>query len=73
MHKNTKYWCFTWGTTVNKKKLPNEIKLKNFLNKITKTCVFQLENGTLRNKEHYQGAFTLIGIHVSKMVAIRSF
>ena len=21
MHKNTKYWCFTWGTTVSQKKV----------------------------------------------------
>ena len=31
MHKNTKYWSFTWGTTVIQKKLPNEVKLKKFL------------------------------------------
>jgi len=30
MHKNTKYWCFTWGTRVAQKKLSNEVKLKNF-------------------------------------------
>ena len=58
---------------MNKKKLPNEIKLKNFLNKITETCVFQLENGTLRNKEHYQGAFILIGIRVSKKQLLELF
>lgn len=61
MHKNTKYWSFTWGTTVIQKKLPNEVKLKNFLNNITEICVFQLECGSIKNKEHYQGAFILVG------------
>lgn len=40
MYKNTKYWCFTWGTTVTKKKFPNEAKLKKFLNNITEVYVF---------------------------------
>lgn len=73
MNNNTKHWTFTWGTTVNQKKLPNETKLKNFLNKITENGVFQLENGTIRNKEHYQGAFTLIGIRVSKKQLLELF
>jgi len=73
MHKNTKYWCFTWGTTVTQKKLPNEIKLKNFLNNITEICVFQLERGTIKNKEHYQGAFTLVGPRISKKQLLERF
>ena len=39
LHNNTKYWAFTWGTTVTQKKLPGEKKLKNFLNRITETCM----------------------------------
>nr|ULD16019.1 hypothetical protein [Cylindrotheca closterium] len=73
MHKNTKYWCFTWGTTVTQKKLPNEIKLKKFLNNITEICVFQLERGTIKNKEHYQGAFTLVGPRISKKQLLERF
>ena len=73
MHKNTKYWSFTWGTTVSQKRLPNEIKLKNFLNRITENCVFQLECGTIKNKEHYQGAFTLVGPRVSKKKLLERF
>jgi len=49
IHKNTKYWSFTCGTTVMQKKLPNEVKLKKFLNNITEICVFQLECGSVKN------------------------
>lgn len=73
MHKNTKYWSFTWGTTVTQKKLPNEVKLKNFLNNITEICVFQLECGSIKNKEHYQGAFTLVGPRLSKKQLLERF
>lgn len=73
MHKNTKYWSFTWGTTVIQKKLPNEVKLKNFLNNITEICVFQLECGSIKNKEHYQGAFTLVGPRLSKKPLLERF
>lgn len=73
MHKNTKYWAFTWGTTVTQKKLPNEVKLKKFLNNITEICVFQLKCGSVKNKEHYQGAFTLVGPRVSKKQLLEWF
>ena len=73
MHKNTKYWAFTWGTTVTQKKLPNEVKLKKFLNNITEICVFQLECGNIKNKEHYQGAFTLVGPRLSKKQLLERF
>jgi hypothetical protein len=66
MHKNTKYWAFTWDTNGSQKKLPNETKLKKFLNLITDYCRFQLECGTIKNKNHYQGAFVLSGARVSK-------
>jgi len=73
MHKNTKYWSFTWGTTVTQKKLPNEMKLKKFLNNITEICVFQLECGSVKHKEHYQGAFTLVGPRLSKKQLLEQF
>lgn len=66
MNQNTKNWAFTWGTNANQKQLPNEMKLKQFLNKITDYCTFQLECGTVANKNHYQGAFVLSGTRVSK-------
>lgn len=66
MHNNTKYWAFTWETNVSQKQLPPEVKLKRFLNRITDYCVFQLECGTVANKNHYQGAFVLSGTRVSK-------
>lgn len=73
MHKNTKYWSFTWGTTVTQKKLPNEVKLKKFLNNITEICVFQLEYGSIKNKEHYQGESTLVGPRLSKKQLLERF
>ena len=73
MHKNTKYWCFTWGTTVSQKKLPGEVKLKKFLNNITEICVFQLERGNIKNNLHYQGAFNLLGSRVSKKQLLERF
>lgn len=53
-------------TNGSQKKLPNETKLKKFLNLITDYCRFQLECGTIKNKNHYQGAFVLSGARVSK-------
>ena len=73
MHKNTKYWSFTWGKTVKQKKLPDEVKLKKFLNNITEICVFQLERGNIKNNLHYQGAFTLLGSRVSKKQLLERF
>lgn len=70
MHKNTKYWVFTWDTNVSQKKLPNETKLKKFLNLITDYCTFQLEYGPIKNKNYYQGAFVLSGAHVSKILLL---
>lgn len=59
-------------------RLPNDVtslinKKRLRVDKITEICVFQLENGTIRNKEHYQGAFTLIGIRVSKKQLLELF
>lgn len=45
----------------------------NFLNKITETCVFQLEYGIIKSKEHFQGAFTLIRTRVSKKQLLELF
>ena len=47
--------------------------LKNYLNNITEICVFQLECGSVKNKEHYQGAFTLVGPRVSKKQLLERF
>ena len=49
------------------------LKLKKFLNNITEICVFQLECGSVKNKEHYQGAFTLVGPRVSKKKLLQQF
>ena len=73
MNTNTKNWAFTWGTTVSQKKLPNENKLKGFLNRNTEYCTFQLERGSIKNKEHYQGAFTLVGPRISKKQLLERF
>lgn len=50
MHKNTKYGAFTWDANVVKKKLPNEMKLKKFLNQITD--YYKLKCGKVKKKNH---------------------
>jgi len=72
MHKNTKYWCFTWGTTVTEKKLPNEIKLKKFLNNITEICVFQLERGTIKKQRTLSRCVHASGATYFKKTIIRT-
>lgn len=73
MNAQTKNWAFTWDTNVNQKQLPNEMKLKKFLNQICDYCTFQLECGTIANKNHYQGAFVLSGTRVSKKQLLEMF
>lgn len=73
MNVQNKRWCFTWGTTSNQKKLPNEVKLLNFLNRNTDTCVFQYELGSVKKKEHVQGMFTLTGPRQSKTSVLNLF
>ena len=58
---------------MSQKKLPNETKLKKFLNLITDYCTFQFERGTIKNKNHYQGAFVLSGPRVSKKQLLNLF
>jgi len=73
MNAQTKNWAFTWDTNVNQKQLPNEMKLKKFLNQISDYCTFQLECGTVASKNHYQGAFVLSGTRVSKKQLLELF
>lgn len=73
MHNNTKYWAFTWNTNINQKQLPDEIKLKRFLNKISDYCTFQLECGKIKNKNHWQGALILSGNRLSKKQLLNLF
>jgi len=58
---------------VSQKKLPNENKLKSFLNRNTDYCIFQLECGKIKNKHHFQGAFVLSGNRLSKKQLLNSF
>lgn len=73
MIKNTRYWQFTWDTNISQKKLPNINKLKRYLNSFTNYCTFQLECGSVKNKQHYQGAFEIIGPRVSKKQLLLKF
>ena len=73
MHKNTKYWAFTWDTNVKQKKLPELGNLKKFLDIISETCTFQLESGTVKGKLHYQGVLTLVGPRQSKKQVLELF
>ena len=73
VNRNTKYWSFTWDTNVRQRHLPKEDQLVRFLNKITTEFVFQKEKGTIKQKEHYQGALTLIGARQSKKQVLQIF
>ena len=73
MHRNTKYWFFTWETNIIQKQLPNVEKLKKFLNKISDVGTFQIEKGGLKGKIHYQGIFTLSGPRLSKIQVLNAF
>lgn len=66
MNNETRFWSFTWATCIAQKKLPERGKLAKFLNRISKTCTFQLECGKVRKKKHYQGGFVLLGERRSK-------
>lgn len=46
---------------------------KNFLSRITESCIFQLESGNITHKKHYQGALILIGPRVSKKQLLEIF
>jgi hypothetical protein len=73
MNTNTKNWSFTWGTTINKKKLTNEVKLVNFFNVNAEVATFQYELGEIRKKEHIQGMFTIAGPRQSKSNVLKMF
>lgn len=73
MNAETKYWSFTWDTNVNQRKLPPDQKLINFLNAETTKATFQLEKGEVRQKEHFQGVFSLKGPRKSKTQTLNQF
>lgn len=73
MNTNTKYWSLTWDTNVKQKKLPHEEALLNFFKREAEDCVFQYEKGALKQKEHIQGTFTLIGPRQSKTNVLKLF
>lgn len=73
VHSNTKFWSFTWDTNISQKKLPSIENLKNFLDTITEYAVFQEEKGSVSNKIHYQGCFTLIGSRKPKKDVLNAF
>lgn len=73
MHKNTKYWFFTWETNINQKQIPSEKQLRKFLDRYTETCTFQQECGSVKGKVHWQGALTLLGPRKSKKQLLELF
>lgn len=73
MNANTKHWSFTWDTNVNQKKLPPDEQLKKFLNIHASEAIFQLEKGEKKQKEHFQGVFTLCGPRKSKISVLKLF
>jgi hypothetical protein len=73
MNNQTRHWSFTWNTNVESHKLPNKDKLKVFMDTNAENAVFQLEKGLIKDKEHYQGCFTLIGPRKSKSYVLKTF
>lgn len=73
MNTNTRYWSLTWETNIKEKKLPTEQKLAAALNSIATDAIFQREKGSQKQKEHYQGVFTLNGKRDSKIGVLRLF
>jgi len=73
MNTNSKYWFFTWGTTVNRKKLPKPLTLSDFFDYNMSYATFQLERGAKAGKLHFQGVFTLEGPRSSKKSVLRLF
>lgn len=72
-YNNTKYWCFTWDTNIDQKKLPGIDVLRRFLDRISETAVFQEEKGAIAYKIHYQGCLTLVGSRQSKKTLLELF
>ena len=72
-HSNTKYWSFTWDTNVKQKKLPIIENLEQFLETICDYYIFQLEEGSVKKKQHYQGCLTLTGPRLSKIKTLELF
>jgi len=73
MHRNTKYWSFTWDTNVSQKKLPEKQRLQKFLTRIADYGQFQLEEGAVKQKQHYQGCFELTGPRQPKKIVLEMF
>lgn len=73
MNNYTRYWNFTWDTNALQKKLPDETKLINFLDRETQEAIFQREKGEKKKKEHYQGMFTLDSKRTSKSSVLTLF
>lgn len=73
IHRNTKYWSFTWETNISQKKLPTKDSLINLLNKIASESIFQYEIGKVKKKVHIQGIFDLAGPRQSKTRVLTLF
>lgn len=65
-YNESKYWIGTWETNVGQHKLPDERKLKKFLDQFTEYSVFQLEKGEKAAKLHYQIALHLKGPRMNR-------
>lgn len=73
MNNYTRYWSFTWGTTVNRKKLPTKERLIIFFNNNAIEAVFQFERGSKKAKLHIQGCFELDSKRTSKREVLALF
>jgi len=73
MHRNTKYWSMTWDTNVKQKSIPKTEKLKRFFDQTCTEATWQYEIGSIKQKEHVQGVFTLEGPRQSNVATLKVF
>ena len=71
-HYYQKKWVFTWNAD-NDGNLVRHKDLETFLNKITKSGVFQKEKGKNSSRLHYQGRFELKGPRTGKKQLLSLF
>ena len=73
MNNYSRHWFFTWEINAAQKKLPNELKLRAFLNRIADRAQFQKERGEKKGRLHYQGYFEISGPRTSKNEVLSMF
>ena len=71
-HNYQKRCVFTWNVDENDQLIDHK-KLEDFMNRIVKEGVFQMEKGKQTSRRHYQGRFELKGPRSCKKQLLRLF